>query len=507
MKTIIGTVAAAALGVIVVSTTAHYARAQATAAPAAQAPAGKKAKAVKDTAEYDIYNEVIKDSQANPPNPKKYLTDLDSWTQKYPNTDFKDRRGMYYVQAYSYDSQPAKALDAAKPLVDEGIDALKDGLENDGYVLQTLFFAARAAAALASTGSPNAEELATGLKASQLLADFGKVYFAADKMPAGTSAQQWADGLKQVNDQAQATQFQIALYPAVSALKANPKDPATCAAAEPLFRKAAEQYPDSGVIAQQLASITRCQQTKDPSKVQQALYYYARAVVDPVGGVGGLDEKSQKALDVCPPGTPAPAPGQAPPCGYLKTIYTTIHGSDEGLADLKALAAKSPNPPPDFKVKTASEVAAAAEEEFRTKNPQLAMWMSIKGQLADTNGQQYFDDQLKEHDMSGENGAKLLKGTLVEAKPACNPKELKVAIPMPNATGTPTPEITLKLDVALKGKPETGGDIQFNGVPAAFTKEPFMLTMDSSKDKIDGLTLAACAPARAPAAAPKKKGE
>jgi len=32
-----------------------------------------------------------------------------------------------------------------------------------------------------------------------------------------------------------------------------------------------------------------------------------------------------------------------------------------------------------------------------------------------------------------------------------------------------------------------------------------MLTMDSSKDKIDGLNITPCAPPRAPA--PKKKGE
>jgi hypothetical protein len=486
MKTIIETAVVAALGVVSLTVTAHFARAQA-AAPAAQAPAGKK-KAVKDTGEYDIYNEVIKDSLANPPAPKKFLADLDSWTQKYPATDFKDQRGMYYVQAYATNAEAGKALDAAKVLVDQGIDGLKEGLESDGSVLQTLFLTSRAAAALASTGNPTPDELATGLKASQLLADFGKIFFAPEKKAATMSAADWAAGLKQIEDQAQSTQFAVALYPANSTLKANATDPATCAAAEPLFRKASEQYPNSGALAQQLASVARCQQTKDPTKVQQALYYYARAVVDPVGGVGGLDEKSQKALD-----------------DYLKRIYTTIHGSDEGLAQLKELVAKSPNPPDGFKVQTASEIAAAKEEEFRTKNPRLAMWMSIKGQLADTNGQQYFDDQLKEHDMSGENGAKLLRGILVDAKPACRAKELLVAVPLPDATGTPVPEITLKLDPALTGKVETGGEILFNGVPAAFAKEPFMLTMDSSKDKIDGLNITPCAPPRAPA--PKKKGE
>jgi len=367
---------------------------------------------------------------------------------------------------------------------------MKEGLDEDSLVLQTLFLTSRAALALAATGSPSPEELATGAKASELLAVFGKSFFAPEKKPATMPADQWAQGLKQVDDQAKLTQFQIALYPATSALpKASQNDPATCAAAEPLFKQAAEKYPDSGVIANQLASVSRCQQTKDPTKVQQALYYWARAAVDPVGGIGGLDADSQKKLD-----------------DYLKRVYTTIHGSDEGLADLKALAAKSPNPPPDFKIKTASEIAAAKEEEFRTKNPRLAMWMSIKGQLADTNGQQYFEDSLKEHDMSGENGAKLLRGILVEAKPACRSKELLVAVPLPDATGTPVPEITLKLEAPLTGKPETGGEILFNGVPEAFTKDPFMLTMGSSKDKIDGLTLSPCAagPAKKAPTAPKK---
>jgi len=239
-----------------------------------------------------------------------------------------------------------------------------------------------------------------------------------------------------------------------------------------------------------MASVSRCQQTTSPAKVQQALYYYARAAALPPGGIGGLDANGQKAFDE-----------------YVKKVYIQIHGSEEGLADLKAAAAKSPEPPADFHIKTATEVSAAAEEEFRTKNPQLATWMGVKGQLADTNGQQYFDTQLKDSDMSGPNGTKLLKGTLVEAKPACRPTQLLVAIPLPNATGTPVPEITLKLDAALTGKPETGGEIQFNGVPSAFTKEPFMLTLDSEKAKIDGLTLSPCTPtpAKKGAAAPAKK--
>lgn len=480
MKTIFGTAAVAALGLVVLTTTAHDASAQAAAT--AQAPAGKKAKQVKDTGEYDIFNDVVKDSQANPPNAKKFLADLDTWTQKYPNTDFKDRRTMYYVQAYAADNQAGKALDAAKPLIDAGLTGMKEGLDDDNIILQALFLTSHIAGAAAAAGTATPDELETGQKASQMLLEFGKAFFAPEKKRADMTADQWAAGLKQVEDQVKTTEFQIAVAPAVAALKASNNDPAACAAAEPAFQKALAQYPDSGIISNQLASVSRCQQTKDPTKVQVALYYWARATVDPVGGVGQLDAAGQKTLD-----------------DYLKRVYTTIHGSDEGLADLKALAAKSPTPPADFKIKTASEVAAAKEEEFRTKNPRLAMWMSIKGQLADTNGEQYFTDQLKDHDMSGENGAKLLRGILVEAKPsACRPKELLVAVPLPDATGTPMPEITLKLEAPLAGKVETGGEVLFNGVPTAFTKDPFMLTMDTSKDKIEGVTTTPCAPARAP---------
>ena len=80
-------------------------------------------------------------------------------------------------------------------------------------------------------------------------------------------------------------------------------------------------------------------------------------------------------------------------------------------------------------------------------------------------------------------------------------------------------EITIRLvddqmkPLALTGKPETGGQIQFNGAPSAFTQakedKPFMLTLDSQKSDIEGLTLTPCAAAPAPAhkaaPAPAKK--
>jgi hypothetical protein len=101
--------------------------------------------------------------------------------------------------------------------------------------------------------------------------------------------------------------------------------------------------------------------------------------------------------------------------------------------------------------------------------------------------------------VKGQGGAKALKGTLVEAKPECHSKELVVAI-----SDATHPEVTLELDAALTGKPDTGVEIQWDGQPSAFTKEPFMLTMDTEKASITGLNLTPCTPPAVKKSAPKK---
>jgi hypothetical protein len=80
-----------------------------------------------------------------------------------------------------------------------------------------------------------------------------------------------------------------------------------------------------------------------------------------------------------------------------------------------------------------------------------------------------------------------------------------VAIPLPDQQGNPVAEISLKLDAALTGKPETGGTIQWTGVPKSFTKDPFMLTMEVEKAKLENLKTTPCGPAAAKKSAPKKK--
>jgi len=59
--------------------------------------------------------------------------------------------------------------------------------------------------------------------------------------------------------------------------------------------------------------------------------------------------------------------------------------------------------------------------------------------------------------------------------------------------------------LALTGKPDLNAEIQWEGVPQAFTKEPFLLTMNTEKGKIQGLKVSPCAVAPVHHPATKKK--
>ena len=186
---------------------------------------------------------------------------------------------------------------------------------------------------------------------------------------------------------------------------------------------------------------------------------------------------------------------------YLESAYSSFHGSLDGLDQLKTMAKANPLPPADLKIETATAIMQRKQAEFEQSNPQLALWMRIKGALADANGTTYFENELKD------SGVPPMKGTLLEGKPACKSKELLVAIPLPDSQGNPVAEITLKLDAPLAGKPETGTTIQWTGVPKAFTKDPFMLTMEVEKAKVENVKTSPCAGAAPPAkkAVTKKK--
>jgi tetratricopeptide (TPR) repeat protein len=298
---------------------------------------------------------------------------------------------------------------------------------------------------------PTPAEMATGQAVAHGLMNL-------ERRPPGMSDIDWTQLRSGVQAPAKAALVYLAILPGARAMMAKPQD---CAAAQSAFEKALGDYPDSSAISYNLGTAYTCQK-----KYAAAIYEFERAAaVDPTLG-GTQDANKIRSLG--------------------DDYYKKIHGSDEGLDQLKQQAKQSPLPPAGFEIKTAAEIAASKEEEFSRSNPQLALWMKIKAALADTGGDQYFETQLKN------SAVPPLKGTLVEAKPACRPKELLVAVPLPNAGPLQQAEIALKLDKPLSGKPETGMEFQWQGVPSAFAASPFLLTMDTEVATLEGLKSAPC---------------
>src|SRR5262252_7088714 len=173
--------ALAAVGALAVTGTVQLAN--------AQAPEKK----VKDQGEYDLFNQTLKDAS----NPQQQIKDLDSWTQKYPESDYKDDRLLYYLQAYNGANMPAKVLEVGNGLMGRDLKAvfMKDPKAGPQQVLQVLYLMT---ANFAKLPNPTPDQVGVGTKAAQALKDYVGEYFTAANKPAGTSDADWTKTKDQV---------------------------------------------------------------------------------------------------------------------------------------------------------------------------------------------------------------------------------------------------------------------------------------------------------------------
>jgi hypothetical protein len=429
---------------------------QDAAAPAA----GPKEKAVKNEAEYTISNQTFKDIAAK--DWKQALIDIDTWKKDFPESDWKDDREFYYLQGLFSTQQFDKAEQYGGQLMDKDLDSMFKSTK--GNIILIYYMVTSAAAG--QIAHATLEQLALGDKAAHKLMAFAPTYFVAANKPAGQTDAEFAatgDGMVAA---AKGFLLQEAVQPGVDAVAK--KD---WAAAEAAFAKALGDYPDNTWISYQLARAYNGDQKAFP-----ALYEYARtAAIDP----SLLKSADPKQIST-----------------FVKNTYVKLHGSDEGYDALLAMAKSSPLPPPDFKIVTADEIKIAEAEKFAKDNPELAVWKNIKDNLA-SQGDPFFENM---------KGAELplLLGVIADAKPACRSKSLTVYVPMPENTAK-TPEITIKFETALSGKPEVGSQIKFVGVGEAFAANPFMLTLTAEKDKVQDLKLTPCAAAPGKKSVPKKQ--
>lgn len=447
--------ATAALGAMLVAGTLQPAHGQGAAAPA---------KTYKD-GEFQLYDAAAKAVGAQ--NFAKAVADVEAWKQKVPQSDYADERSVLTIQAYQGAKQFDKVLVEAGPMLGKDLDKMfPDPAAGPGQVLGVLL---GASIAIQNIAQPTQAQLDIAQKAATMLKGY-------DRKPQGVADAAWAQAKDQLQKAADGALMYIVVVPGANALAKN-----DCETGQNLLSKAAVAYPNNSFIAYQLGLAYRCTIKASPAKADEyqpkAIYQFIRAfVIDPSIG-GSMDAKKMSEI--------------------LPNMYVNYHGGSDGLEELKIAAKANPMPPANFAIESAQKVAERKQKEFESKYPQLAMWLGIKGQLASAEGPSYFDNQLK-------NAAvPKLKGTVVEGKPACRSKELLVSVPEPDQQNAPT-VISLKLDAALTGKP-TAGEIQWEGVPSAFTADPFLLTMDTEKAKIEGLQVTPCA-ATPPARPATKKG-
>jgi tetratricopeptide (TPR) repeat protein len=385
----------------------------------------------KDRAEYDLYDAILKDS-----NPQTRLEKLNQWKEKYPSSDFSDLRRTAFLTTY-----------AALGKVQEGLNTAKEILAANPNDFSALYYTALLTPQLVALNlKPTDEQLATAEKAANSI--------LAGAKPATVKDEDWQKAKGDVEAIAHKTLGWVAMQ------RKQPE------AAEKEFKKSLEINPKDSEIAYWLGIVIL--QERKPEKQVEALYYYARAAA--YDGPGALAPAGRDAVKK-----------------QFTDLYTKYHGSPEGLDQILQLAKNEPNPKPDFKILSTTDIDKAKQEKQQAEaaaHPDLALWATIKTALTAPDGQTYFEGSMKGTSLpGGANGVQKFKGKVISMEPATKPKTVVIGI-----ADSAVPDATLKFETPLPGKVDPGTELSFSGVAQSYTANPFMVVFTVDKKDLEGWT-------------------
>ena len=354
----------------------------------------------------------------------------------------KDQGEYDIITAAQKETDPQKKLDVLKQWEQKYPDS---DYKDDRTLAQAQAYSQIAAATLAA---PTAASMDAGQKAAQVLLDNLDKYFGTSMKPAAVSDADWSKARGTTELQAHTVLGFVAYQR---------KDDST---AEAEFRKVLAGAPDSAQISYWLGTVIA--RSKKQERIPEALYHFARAVA--VTGPQALDPATKALAEK-----------------YLSRAYDGYHGSQDGLPELKATAAKNPMPPDGFTIKSVVDIDKELEGNqaaFDAAHPDIAFWRKIRTALVAADGDTYFT-QLKGVGLppDGQSGFSMFKAKVVSQPSA---KELRVSV---DSAAAATGDAILKFESPLKTI-EAATPIEFKGVVDAFTKEPYTLTM-SIVDKAD----------------------
>jgi tetratricopeptide (TPR) repeat protein len=389
----------------------------------------------KNQGEYDLYTSI---SQAQN-DPSKQLQLLNTWKEKYPDSEFKVVRADLFAKDYLALNQPAQAITAAQEALSvnpKDVTALVDILRAAPYVQPV------------TADLEKAGENAAGM----VINDWSSC------KPATVSDADWTKAKGEVEPLAQYT---------LAWSKVMQKDYA--ASEKPL--RALLATSGNALVSYGLATYWLGTALYMQHKVPDGLYEIARSVS--YAGPGALDEATR---------------GKA--AAFLANAYEGYHGDQSGLPELKQLAVKTPFPPDGFSIKSVKDVEdekQAASAGFAAQHPDIALWRLIRTTLQGDGGPGYFDQNMKAAQLPPPTGDfKQFKAKVVSMP---NPKEILVSV------DDPAGDATLAFSAPLRGKIEPGLELQFTGVVESYSKEPFNVRFTVERKDVNGLPAAGPVPA------------
>jgi len=426
--------------VLAVAGLAHGLQAAAPQSQPAAAPQGAQSaapaqpqtqKQIKDPAEYNAYVSALKQQDAS-----AKISGLEAFVTQYPNSVMKEDALELLMGTYQQAGNSAKVADTIQRLLQVNPNNLR------GLALIT--YLKRAAAEAGTNPQQNLAEAAQyGSRGVEALKTAAK--------PEGMSDADF-DKLKK--------QTSSIFSGAVGINALQTKDYAT---AQSALRAAVDSDPTDirNVYPLALADLTGT-----PPNQVDGLFFIARAATLAAG-----------------------SPGQAQFESYGKSQYKKYHGSDQGWTDVLAAAKANPLPPQGFTVAkyVPPTPAEQAHDLVKDKTPADIKKLSFaEWQLVLSAGSPEDQDKV----WSAIKGVPLqMEATVVKASPT----ELEIAASQDDIDKKQA-DIKLTMDGTIPAKlmPAEGGTLDFQGTPASYTANPFLMTMEK------GALLTKAAPKKPP---------
>jgi tetratricopeptide (TPR) repeat protein len=414
--------------------------AQPPSQPAAQSAQGQppastsQAPVIKDPAEYNAYVGAIQQKD-----PTAQISGLEAFMTQYPNSVMKVAALQTLMQDYERTGNQQKTIDAATKL-----------LAADPNNERALFLLAYFDRMKAQGGDANAKQ---DLVDAKKYGDMGLQGLPKFTKPEGTSDADFqkmkdqmtgvfnaAIGISEITDK----DYDDARKNLRAAVDSSPDFQKDFSVVYPLALAYAGPTPPDPKV------------TPDPLN---AIWFAARASV--VAPTPQYQQQIEK---------------------YAKNQYMKYHGGDDGWTDLLAQAKASPDPPANFAIKPAPTPAEQAHNMAIATPPDkmdFAQWEFIL-----SNGAQA-DQDLVWNAIKGKPVQ--MNGTVISATAT----EFDIAGSSDDIDAK-KPDITLKFEekVPLRLIPKAAASLDFQGEPASYTPNPFMMVMEK------GQLLKAAAPAK-----------